>query len=908
MLRQFCTEYGIDPRNLFARVYPPSTLDSENATTSAPYNSLPPSSAAEPSEAQRAKCEADRPQLSCPDNNNCRSCKILRSELKQVLVAGDLGRALEATEQLAAIGDVEMALHAGLAYHFGRFVEFPNLSLGGFLRLYMEMPTHGDGDGLWFPPDHEKAKMYLRRVLFRESISTDENAEHRWPVNTCCENCGAAFKPHMKSHCRSLLLAQDAMQEGDDSQTRLFRQRAVSDLFKAAKHDPVAALYCVRGLLAQSEVDSGEPTSETVPFGLGLSTQRPCPAWDALFEEASIEHPPVWEPQRPIVLDLLSVVDRGAFGDVSTLLLAKILETSPDGDPNIPWKRRFAWFKSCNSESGARWMLKHTRHRWIFYALGVQILTTSVESLRENDVSSGAEHQDKVPLVEITRQEDLLSGMEPLLVGATIRNDARCQYALSFCYRYDVAAFNTPANLTSNWLHIRDPDLCRKSSIGAALRRLDKQWYRRAESHGAGISRDVLQEMEAMIASVRSTSDGYVSPVQLQSVRQEDTLSSQAKLVELAQTDHTGDQVRAHLERFDSSISQCDEQGRNALAEAFRGRNIRAARALMEKNPCLCHILPANDEVKFKHTILGLLLHDPAESIPEIRALKSLQALDMRRTNGFELCEINFWLNDDDAELASPLILAIRANLELVVWWLLKCGEVDVNGEVSGRTPLFEAVQSNNPALVRMLLEFGADSQQQCNGCSDFKDAKEGEEKSHCASMRYACHFCCMRYGLPRRLLPIEAVIEHGNLEVAMLILEHEDRTGVARFPGDHYEDPYDDAKMSWFLMGNGESVYSQILEAAEAYRVGAGHANLSTIAILRGGELSTYYPGLTKRKQRTESQNDVQKKCFGCGTPANSMKICAVCRVATYCSKECQKRHWKEHKGACSKRAARRR
>merc|ERR1712096_261091 len=49
---------------------------------------------------------------------------------------------------------------------------------------------------------------------------------------------------------------------------------------------------------------------------------------------------------------------------------------------------------------------------------------------------------------------------------------------------------------------------------------------------------------------------------------------------------------------------------------------------------------------------------------------------------------------------------------------------------------------------------------------------------------------------------------------------------------------------------------------------------------------------------------------CFGCGMPegTNGMKLhhCAGCAAAVYCSKECQKKHWKAgHKLDCKKTAS---
>ena len=41
------------------------------------------------------------------------------------------------------------------------------------------------------------------------------------------------------------------------------------------------------------------------------------------------------------------------------------------------------------------------------------------------------------------------------------------------------------------------------------------------------------------------------------------------------------------------------------------------------------------------------------------------------------------------------------------------------------------------------------------------------------------------------------------------------------------------------------------------------------------------------------------RKDCFRCGKENCNLK-CANCKVARYCSKECQKLHWKHHKKVC--------
>jgi hypothetical protein len=44
----------------------------------------------------------------------------------------------------------------------------------------------------------------------------------------------------------------------------------------------------------------------------------------------------------------------------------------------------------------------------------------------------------------------------------------------------------------------------------------------------------------------------------------------------------------------------------------------------------------------------------------------------------------------------------------------------------------------------------------------------------------------------------------------------------------------------------------------------------------------------------------DVERVCFACGKAVDGRLKCARCRTARYCSRECQKAHWPEHKGSC--------
>ncbi|CAL1697526.1 unnamed protein product [Somion occarium] len=53
-------------------------------------------------------------------------------------------------------------------------------------------------------------------------------------------------------------------------------------------------------------------------------------------------------------------------------------------------------------------------------------------------------------------------------------------------------------------------------------------------------------------------------------------------------------------------------------------------------------------------------------------------------------------------------------------------------------------------------------------------------------------------------------------------------------------------------------------------------------------------------RKRRGEEAPLDEKKCNSCGKADTSLKQCAKCHAARYCSTECQRRHWPTHKLTC--------
>ncbi len=45
---------------------------------------------------------------------------------------------------------------------------------------------------------------------------------------------------------------------------------------------------------------------------------------------------------------------------------------------------------------------------------------------------------------------------------------------------------------------------------------------------------------------------------------------------------------------------------------------------------------------------------------------------------------------------------------------------------------------------------------------------------------------------------------------------------------------------------------------------------------------------------------NDLWKECASCGRTVRGTKVCSRCKRVRYCSKDCQRRHWREHRVHC--------
>ena len=69
-----------------------------------------------------------------------------------------------------------------------------------------------------------------------------------------------------------------------------------------------------------------------------------------------------------------------------------------------------------------------------------------------------------------------------------------------------------------------------------------------------------------------------------------------------------------------------------------------------------------------------------------------------------------------------------------------------------------------------------------------------------------------------------------------------------------------------------------------------------------KGWQISVIQP---VHKAKLKDTKKAREPCLNCGKSNPKMNVCSKCKVAKYCSKECQKSHWKQHKSTCTTPAA---
>ena len=57
---------------------------------------------------------------------------------------------------------------------------------------------------------------------------------------------------------------------------------------------------------------------------------------------------------------------------------------------------------------------------------------------------------------------------------------------------------------------------------------------------------------------------------------------------------------------------------------------------------------------------------------------------------------------------------------------------------------------------------------------------------------------------------------------------------------------------------------------------------------------------GEPENNEDADTNGTQTKKCSKCGKESDALMKCTACKCVWYCDKDCQNRHWKEHKKEC--------
>ena len=68
-----------------------------------------------------------------------------------------------------------------------------------------------------------------------------------------------------------------------------------------------------------------------------------------------------------------------------------------------------------------------------------------------------------------------------------------------------------------------------------------------------------------------------------------------------------------------------------------------------------------------------------------------------------------------------------------------------------------------------------------------------------------------------------------------------------------------------------------------------------------KGAHVGTTKKGAGAKKGKGAALPEEAHRCFHCQTESAKMMCCSQCNSAWYCGKACQKKHWKQHKRACT-------
>ena len=72
--------------------------------------------------------------------------------------------------------------------------------------------------------------------------------------------------------------------------------------------------------------------------------------------------------------------------------------------------------------------------------------------------------------------------------------------------------------------------------------------------------------------------------------------------------------------------------------------------------------------------------------------------------------------------------------------------------------------------------------------------------------------------------------------------------------------------------------------------------------AMSRGESVETKENETENNEDAAEENGTSTKMCSACGKKSDTAKKCTACKCVSYCDKECQNKHWKEHKKECKR------
>jgi hypothetical protein len=235
------------------------------------------------------------------------------------------------------------------------------------------------------------------------------------------------------------------------------------------------------------------------------------------------------------------------------------------------------------------------------------------------------------------------------------------------------------------------------------------------------------------------------------------------------------------------------------------------------------------------------------------------------------------YVNRNDTVMGvTPLIAACMRSVDdgLAIARVLLENGADVNGRDSGpgSFPLFQAAQEGKVELLRLLLQSGADLTMSPRINSTTTALWIAAQEGHAAAAAEILK-AAEQQGLSKRLLeqpnsagltPCCVGVERGHVQIVGVLV----KAGC------------------------------DVRRASPVYYCSKEGSMFDPQTASKGSILAIQYPlDMSVRSHTTLS-------CAGCGALAPDLKQCGKCKLAFFCTRECQMKHWSLHKRCCSKLA----